>query len=70
MQPTDTFAPGEVCPRSGIYEATASPSAASWLAIAQIALSRGDRFPPIPGKGRRWQLVTPTEDRQADAALD
>ena len=48
----DLSKPGEVCDASGIY--------ASSIGGTEIALSRGDRFPPTRA-GAGWFLVRPTE---------
>lgn len=47
------YGPGDVCPTSGIWAATSREK-------ADIALSKGDRFPPLEVQGARWVLVQPT----------
>lgn len=48
------YGPGEKANRSGLYRATSREK-------ADIALSAGDRFPPLEDRGARWILVQPTE---------
>jgi len=55
----ETFRPGETCPASGLYEDAAGER--------QIALSKGDRFPPTR-RGGTWHLVQITKDPDAPEA--
>lgn len=47
------YGPGDVCPTSGLWAATSGEK-------ADIALSRGDRFPPLEADGARWVLKEAT----------
>lgn len=55
---TDEYRPGQVCPQSGIWVDRDG---------TEIALSRGDRFPPT-SIGGTWQLREATEQPARDPA--
>lgn len=54
---SEVWKPGQECPQSGLYE----PS----LGGTQIALSKGDRFPPTDA-GSGWVLVQATKKEAGD----
>lgn len=56
------FGPGEKAPRSGLYRATSAEK-------ADVALSEGDRFPPLEQPGARWILYQATE-RPAEQTIE
>lgn len=57
------YGPGDVCPESGIWTATSHEK-------ADIALSAGDRFPPLEEKGARWVLKLGTVDTTDPGGLE
>jgi len=56
MNRRKTFKPGQIAPRSGQYRNTATGT--------EVTVTRGEPFPPTPGKGQKYVLVDPTKHKK------
>ena len=50
------FKPGEKAPVSGQYKNTSTGT--------EVTVTKGEPFPPTPGKGQKYVLVDPTKHKK------